>query len=168
MRRTLMLMVLSVVLGTREADAQILIQLLPTETNCSPSGGFLYCTDRGSVVAAGLAVGTYARHIWPLDQNSAYLDMFYGPGKPGCGPVSERVVISLLPPIAAFGEYLHLEAVTFGRPGSAEVCAALGVAGVGIAQPAGTVTITSPAFRSFRGMTWTHPSLQAPNLILLQ
>lgn len=157
---------LILVLSASNASAQsVSLQLVPTTTTCSPSGGFNFCADTGIVSAGALSVGTYARTIYM--ESAQVVDMFYGPGKAGCGPVHEKVVVSVLPPIAALGAYLNLEAVTFGRPGSTELCAALGTVGAS-AAPSGNVSLTSPDLAAFKGLSWSHPTLSSHYVINLR
>ena len=163
------LIVLLVLAGSVQAvEAQtVTLQLAPVTTTCAggAGGGMPNCFDTGLVTVGALAIGKYSRTINIDDANVN--GHFYGGPIQNCGPVDEKIIVAIQPPIAAFGGYLQLEAVSFGIPGTTEPCASLGTGGAGTA-PSGTVTITSADFAAFRGATWSHPSLGSKDLIILR
>jgi hypothetical protein len=123
---------------------------------------YVFCTDTGAVAAGAIQVGTYARHITPMDQNATFLQLF----PDGCAPITERIVINTQPPVSGLGEYVNLEAVIFGRPGTTDLCFGLGKAGASAgAAPSGVVTLTFPQLRAFQGKPWEHPSLAQHNIL---
>lgn len=158
--------VLVLIGSVRAADAQtVTLQLTPVATACTPGagGGMPNCFDTGLVTVGPLAIGKYSRTINIEDPNVN--QHFYGGPTKNCGPVDEKVILAIQPPIASFGGYLQLEAVMFGD--GTESCASLGTVGSGTA-PSGTVTITSADFAAFRGATWSHPSLGSKDVIILR
>jgi hypothetical protein len=158
-----------VLVGSVQAAAAqtVTLQLTPVTTLCSPGagGGMPNCFDTGLVTLGPLTVGKYSRTINIDDANVN--QHFYGGPTPNCGPVEEKIILAIQPPIASFGGYLQLEAVSFGIPGTTEPCASLGTVGAGTA-PSGAVAITSADFAAFRGLAWGHPSLVAKDLVVLR